>query len=552
MNRRHLGFLLILAAASLAFWTPPAAMAYDYSYARVVRLSVVDGDVQVSRPDQSGWEQAQVNLPIQEGFSISTGQGRAEIEFESGATARLAENSVLQFTELALSGGGRITRLTLTQGTASFYANLTSQDTFVVLTPSVQISIPEKASFRVDTPGSSTTVSVLRGEVSVDSQAGAQRVTKGHTLAFQASSPDDVEIRRNAEADEWDRWVADREEVIHTGNTATLRYVNSPYSYGMWDLYNYGTWYNYGGYGRCWRPHGVGFGWSPFWNGRWAFYPGLGWTWISFERWGWVPYHFGSWVFAPAHGWLWVPGFFQQWHPARVTWVRVGTQTSWVPVHPHDQIGHAPANLQHGVVTTRTGWTALRPNDPHVRRQIDRGRAVEILPAPPGELGHRGQVTGNPRGSAGTPGPRPGNPPGIVYDPRDRRYVNDSSGGRREMREVEVDRGVRTPPRGFSGTVPPTPRTQTPHSPAPPAQPPAVRGPSGPTAPVAPPPPRVQTPRPPTPPPAPAPRSERPRVQSESPRPAAHWQAAPRPASPPPAPRSEPRESRGSASRRSR
>jgi hypothetical protein len=124
MNCRRFGLLMVLAAVSLVFASPPAALAYDYSYARVVRLSLVDGDVQVARADAQGWEQAVVNLPIQQGYSLATGRGRAEIEFESGATSRLADNSILQFTELALSSGGRITKLTLTQGTATFYANL--------------------------------------------------------------------------------------------------------------------------------------------------------------------------------------------------------------------------------------------------------------------------------------------------------------------------------------------------------------------------------------------------------------------------------------------
>src|SRR5712692_2195104 len=148
MNRTSLNLLMILALAGVVVSIPPAASAYDYTYARVVRLSLVDGDVQVARPraendDQStdsGWEQAVVNLPIQQGFSVATGQGRAEIEFENGATARLADNSLLQFTELALSNGGRITRLTLTQGTATFYANLSRGDSFVVASPHLQVS----------------------------------------------------------------------------------------------------------------------------------------------------------------------------------------------------------------------------------------------------------------------------------------------------------------------------------------------------------------------------------------------------------------------------
>ena len=69
---------------------------------------------------QRMWEEALVNLPLQEGDTLATQSGLAEIEFESGATAYLAENSVLQFTQLAFSGGGRLTQLTLTQGAELF------------------------------------------------------------------------------------------------------------------------------------------------------------------------------------------------------------------------------------------------------------------------------------------------------------------------------------------------------------------------------------------------------------------------------------------------
>src|SRR2546426_9862589 len=96
MTLRHLGFLILLGAASFALATvSPASAAtppYDYSHARVVRLSLVEGDVQVSRPraqdnDDQGngetWEQALLNLPIQQGYTLAPGKAGAEIRFEA-------------------------------------------------------------------------------------------------------------------------------------------------------------------------------------------------------------------------------------------------------------------------------------------------------------------------------------------------------------------------------------------------------------------------------------------------------------------------------------
>src|SRR5258708_11307571 len=57
-----------------------------------------------------------------------------------------------------------------------------------------------------------------------------------------------------------------------------------------------------GGYGYCWRPFGMSFGWSPFSYGGWYQDPFFGNTFIGSAPWGWLPYHYGGWVFFPAFG----------------------------------------------------------------------------------------------------------------------------------------------------------------------------------------------------------------------------------------------------------
>src|ERR1700680_2596850 len=140
----------LVAFLGLSLSLMPAARAQDADSVRVVRLSRAEGQVLVSHPGSDAWEEALVNLPLQEGDTLATEGGLAEIEFENGATAYLAENSVLQFTQLDFSGGGRITELNLTQGAGTFYANLTRQDSFRVLALTFEVAIPERAEFRVD------------------------------------------------------------------------------------------------------------------------------------------------------------------------------------------------------------------------------------------------------------------------------------------------------------------------------------------------------------------------------------------------------------------
>src|SRR5215813_6963925 len=104
----------------------------DSSHARIVRLSLLQGDVRFARDVHSQepltdstvvWEGAQLNLPIRQGYVVATDKGRAEVEFENGAMAFLGENTVLEFYDLSLEDEGTSTRLVLRQGSASFYVN---------------------------------------------------------------------------------------------------------------------------------------------------------------------------------------------------------------------------------------------------------------------------------------------------------------------------------------------------------------------------------------------------------------------------------------------
>ena len=113
----------ILAAGFIALLAINPVWAQSYSHARIVRLSFVEGDVTVQRPDVQAWAEAPVNTPLQEGFKLSTGENSfAEIQFENGGTIRLGELALLDFTELELApNGGKINHVELRQGYATFH-----------------------------------------------------------------------------------------------------------------------------------------------------------------------------------------------------------------------------------------------------------------------------------------------------------------------------------------------------------------------------------------------------------------------------------------------
>src|ERR1700756_3987041 len=95
---------LVLSRSSRTFLTAAACAllslpALADSQARIVRLSDVQGSVQIDKNTGLGFEHAFVNLPLVQGAQLRTGaNGRAEIEFEDGSSMRLAPNTAVEFS----------------------------------------------------------------------------------------------------------------------------------------------------------------------------------------------------------------------------------------------------------------------------------------------------------------------------------------------------------------------------------------------------------------------------------------------------------------------
>lgn len=324
--------LIVLALPARAGDTPATTSTTGYSYARIVRLSYVEGDVQIVRTDKSGkWEPAAMNMPVEQGFALGTNDGRAEVEFEHGSMLWLAPNSVVQFTQLALSNGGRITRVTLSEGLASFDASLSAGDTFEVSTPLFSVTPGKNAEFKIGARGKAAAVTVLKGSVAVGANGTTQEVPKGSMFVDEQSKSPKTALLKGPAADQWDHWVSSRLTSEQNGATQSALNTSAPFSYGMADLADYGSWSYFPGFGYAWQPWGMTAGWAPFMDGQWMFYPTFGWTWISSEPWGWVPYHFGNWEFSPSFGWMWIPGNYGMWDAAPVQWYSVGSRIGWTP-----------------------------------------------------------------------------------------------------------------------------------------------------------------------------------------------------------------------------
>ena len=106
---------LAFAAISLLL----VSSANAQSTARIVRLSYVNGDVQMDRGQGAGLDRALLNLPVIQGSRIVTANGEAEVELEDGSTVRVAPSSDVTFPVLALrNGGGTDSVVLVTHGTA--------------------------------------------------------------------------------------------------------------------------------------------------------------------------------------------------------------------------------------------------------------------------------------------------------------------------------------------------------------------------------------------------------------------------------------------------
>src|SRR5580704_32334 len=226
----------------------PAAA--DSSHARVIRLSLVQGDVRFTREahgdplaDQKAqWETAQANLPVRQGYVVATENGRAEVEFENGAMAFLNENSVLEFFDLSLEDGARTTRLVLRQGSASFYVNPSNGDYFSVTGGDFTVESSGKGSFRINNFDDGSNVDVLTGHAAVLYKKEITQLGKGQSLSMRAGE-DTASIGRLPADDDFDHWVTGRIDTVSTATNASLQYTNSSYySPGYADLYTYGAW----------------------------------------------------------------------------------------------------------------------------------------------------------------------------------------------------------------------------------------------------------------------------------------------------------------------
>ncbi|HVZ16695.1 MAG TPA: FecR family protein, partial [Terriglobales bacterium] len=359
--------LFALLAVCLLLAVMPVSFAD--SHARIVRLSDLQGDVQIDRNTGHGLERAIMNMPITQGVRLETGpSGRAEVEFENGSALRLAENTSVEFSDLTLrSNGDRATGFRVNNGTAYVNFKRKNGDDFRLDAGNQAITLDHDVHFRLLLSGNDAQIAVFKGELQVPHNGEMSKVKKDETLNLNLNDSSQFALAKGVSgfgADEWDSQRTD----YNTQYAANYNRNQYPYQFGYSDLTYYGGFFNAPGYGTLWRPFGVNSMWDPYGDGAWAYYPGAGYTWVSAYPWGWMPYRYGRWVFVPAYGWSWQPGGWNTWnaYPVYVnapsTWHRPVPPPVASAGRPTVIVGHPVFNRPMHPVPGGAAFAGGRPN----------------------------------------------------------------------------------------------------------------------------------------------------------------------------------------------
>ena len=309
--------------ATLSEASPPSS---GVSTVRIVRLSQVNGEVQLDRKTDRGFEAAFANLPIIQNQRLQTHDGVAEVEFEDNTSLRITPDSLIEFPVLQrTSSGATITGVKLIRG--SLYVSLANSkgNEFTVTVGDDKIVLTPSSHIRIDV-GTPSKLAVFNGNVQVVNESGTTTVGKKKALTFDATSQTPPVVASKSEPGPFDNWDKNSSDY-HNLRSVPAAYGGGSTLYGVNDLNYYGSFANVGGCGSMWRPYLASAAWDPFSNGIWAWYPGAGYSWVSPYPWGWTPFHSGSWAYCSGAGWGWRPG------------------GQWIGLHNHP----ATFNTAHGV-----------------------------------------------------------------------------------------------------------------------------------------------------------------------------------------------------------
>lgn len=418
----------------LGRWVP------ESSYPQIVRVSYLEGDVRIARAtqnqesDKAEWESAVMNLPIAQGDSLVTGDGRAEIEFEDASMLYVGPNSVLNFQDLHTTGGIPHSEVQLLSGTVTLHPDgIMPGETFVVKSPTNDFlaRYPQKAGVRISSYLDGVALTFLTPHTFALPGAAKLQLAAGETAFFNAE-------RRLVLAGAgglqdmaaWDAWVADRYTARTSAMAEMMRAsgLSSPIP-GLAEMKDQGSFYDCAPYGKCWEPkastrplgEALASGTQPSTvhvqqpepasafsrpqTGAAAapieYFPCMpvsSWNWGSptgvsmVNPFDWALCHAGAWI-RRNNRYVWVAGVKRH-HAPPVSWVKDGSTVAFVPVHPRDVKGTPPINREHGFVAehVKSGYKVSEI-------RFDTTQRLDLVKSPPRQF-RTGPLPSLPRAEA--------------------------------------------------------------------------------------------------------------------------------------------------------
>ena len=308
-----------------------------------MRISLIDGEVNLKRFGNQDWERTRLNYPLVEGDTLATGKdSRLEIQVDARNFVRLTANTILRIVTLRDEG----IAMSVVEGTAIVRLAKFDRDReyFEIDAPKTTLAAEKTGLYRIDVPREGRVRLTVREEgrarIYSDTSGFTLRDNRSAELVISGDTAGDWELHTAAAPDGIDNWVNDRERYLAQRMRHDVKYYDE-YVWGAEDLAAYGDWSYSDEFGWIWRPHSTVLAsytdWAPYRYGHWTWCPPYGWTWVGYEPWGWAPYHYGRWVYHNNY-WAWVPRskFHRKrswWRPALVAFnISFGNDICWYPL----------------------------------------------------------------------------------------------------------------------------------------------------------------------------------------------------------------------------
>jgi hypothetical protein len=240
---------VISAVATFVLLAGSVAAVAD-SHIRIVRLSSVEGQVQMDRATGEGLERAILNTPVVEGTRLVTGSdGLAEVEFENQSALRLTEDSEVKFSQLLMNDAGvKINQIQVIKGLVYLDAATKSDDVYRLMVGNNSFLVRRDTEMRLSAGPDQVQVAVFKGEVQLENQPQPVIVGKRETLTLAADNSTKYTVAKGVEPVRFDGWNKEREAYSST-YAENQGYGGPSHAYGLQDLNYYGNYFYAGGYG---------------------------------------------------------------------------------------------------------------------------------------------------------------------------------------------------------------------------------------------------------------------------------------------------------------